>query len=145
MFVWVRDHFEGLSPIASFVRLQPLDQCPMAGVHTTKEAASLDTIPEVLWSIFNRELCPLVIQAGVVGGKIKNEIVERSPEVVTNISNDRADAWRDFRWAEDHHLHMACVELLGLLMCKFELDGFDGPFKLIKMFACPRQAFLGFS
>ncbi len=64
MLVWVRDLAECFRPLASFVRLQPLDYCYMGGIDAL-EPASLNPMRESLWRVFNGKLCSVLRDAGI--------------------------------------------------------------------------------
>ena len=142
VFVGVGNFLEDLRPLASAVRLQPLDFCPMRGVHAAEESKLLYPSLEILLSVFNRKLCPLEVESGIEGGEIKDKIVKSSAQIIANLTNQNADAQRDFWRTKGHNIHDS-VRLLRFndLSIPLVFKELNLPFELLKMFACPRQAF----
>src|ERR1700730_7241190 len=71
VFIRVGALAEAPRPIASVVRLQPLDCCDMSGVDAF-EPTSLCVSNEVLWRVYNRKLCAILCSAGIEYGEFEN-------------------------------------------------------------------------
>jgi hypothetical protein len=55
------------------------------------EPTLLNPIPETLWLVFNRKLCAVPRDSGIMIGELKNEIIEGATEVVTNLSDQNGN------------------------------------------------------
>jgi len=138
VFVSVRGIAEQACPIASIVRLQPLDCCDMAGVEALE--TGLCPPPEVLWRVFDRKLRTVLRDAGIEFGEFKNEVFEGGSQVVANFSYQDGDGHRGrLAQVSVHPIIPPSIRLEignnGLLLLRL-MDGDQGP-KISKVFVCP--------
>jgi hypothetical protein len=139
VLVGIGEGGESASPITSTIRLQILDRCHMRGIETL-QPSTIYAPPEALWLIFDRELCPLYDPTGIEEGEFKNEIIESSPKIVTNLSGQKTEI-------EGYNLFLDKNDLDAVRSIRVEIpnggitlrlpDGFNSFYKLTKVFACP--------
>lgn len=87
MLVYIRQKLEGLHPVASIVRLQPLDQCHVF-IADAFEIGRPVFLKE-LWAIFNRKLNATVRRAtGINLRELSDEIIETAPQCVSESADD---------------------------------------------------------
>ncbi len=152
MPVWVRDITQASCPLASVVRLQPLDRCYMRGVDSPQCADTVRGVfpsREALWVIFNRELDTYLRRPGIVLGEFMGEVFKRRPEVVARLADQHAKPERENRL--HHHAHDPRSGREGevgfirgikieLVEQAILLDVFHFPnstFQVSKVFTCP--------
>ena len=94
MLVEVADLSECSNPIASVVRLQPLNCCNMRGSEAIQEPSFAEGISlKAFWRLFDRELVSS-FDTCVENGKLDDEIVQSSSKTVRNITGqDSAGLW----------------------------------------------------
>lgn len=96
VFIGVREVSDELRPLASIVRLQKLNVCPMFSADTFEPVIPLT--PEILFAILDKKLRMVYNRAGIEVCKLINQIVEGSPEIVNDFTNqdfnDRRDRMR---------------------------------------------------
>lgn len=85
VFIGIREVSDELRPLASIVRLQKLNVCPMFSADTFEAAVPLT--PKTLWAIFDKELRMVYKRAGIEVCKLMNHIVKGSPEIVNDFTN----------------------------------------------------------
>jgi hypothetical protein len=81
------------NPLASFVWLQPLDDCHMSVADALEVGISLSI--KSLSFAFNGELSSRWSFVGVEECESVDEIIERTAKVVASLSNENGDFWRD--------------------------------------------------
>ena len=143
MFVGIRDLDKKLSPIASVIRLQPLNSCNMCGIEASK--GSLFVPPEFVWGFLNQKLSALLGSAKIQDGQFINEIVQGSAKVIADLpDNDPEQVGGVIESIGDDHAKFIRRVRIELSPYGVEVDlsevG-DFPFKLRKMFACPVDPF----
>jgi hypothetical protein len=74
MFVWIREGPENFRPIASVVRLQPLNCRDMCGAETFEPGRYVSR--KFLWRIINGKLSAILNSTGIEQGKFINKIIE---------------------------------------------------------------------
>jgi hypothetical protein len=89
--VWITQGLESSRPIVSVVRLQPLYCCDMTFVDSLEPSLLLPP-SEMLFRAFNWKLRSVLREAGIMFGEFKNEIIERAPQIITNLPNENRDA-----------------------------------------------------
>lgn len=140
VFVRVGAVSEPPRPVASIVRLKPLDACDMFGVDAFEQDCRAVS-GKVLCRIHNRKLGLLLRTAGIESGEFVDEIVEGAPKVVANLADQSSDA---------HTVESLCgkediFRAVRRVWIDFERDGVslflrdDGyfPLQLSKVFVCP--------
>ena len=97
--VWVTEGLESSRPIASFVRLQPLNCCDMSLVDTLEPTLLLPP-HETLFRAFDWKLRSILRDAGIIFGKFKNDIIESALQVITNFpdKNRNSDGGFNANW-----------------------------------------------
>jgi hypothetical protein len=139
VFVAVGEISQRLSPVASAVRLQPLDSCNMRGVDALEPSSTLPKY-ETLCSVFDGELRLRLLDAGIEKCKLENEIIERTAQVVTNLTDPDTDAHRGcYMGLPDSNakLQRLRIELgnKGILILPAERN--DAVIQVNKVFLCP--------
>lgn len=141
MFVSVRDIAQPSRPVASVVRLQPLDCCPMCGIDSVEPGLFVSN--EALARTLKGKLGSAYLAAGIELGEFKNEIVECGSEIVANFSDEDSNHRSNvgFDWTR-------YAEAVGGL--RVEIDGdclhltsggdIQPPLDVRKVFACPRHS-----
>jgi len=139
VFVGVGAVAKAFDPVASVVRLQPLDCCYMNGVDACEHPWGVTS--ETIRVVFNRKLRSLLLDAGVKFGEFEDEVIECAPEVIANLTDkDRnihpekgfggSDGLRDL-------VRGVRIELDGTGVRLLPGDFANVPFQFGNSFVCP--------
>jgi hypothetical protein len=144
MFVHVRNLAEPSRPVAFHVWLKALDCCDMREVDTF-EPTSLCVPNEILCRVHDRKLRALLFLAGIEFSEFKNEIIEGTPEVVTNLAHECAEpSTREGLWggADIYRaMRRVWIEIERNGVSLFLKDDGYFPLKFSKVFFCPAYSF----
>jgi hypothetical protein len=144
VFVEIAKFLKRLRPIASVVRLQPLDCCDMRLGQTFK----ISTFPpiEVVCAAFDRKLCTLSFFAGIQPGELPNQIIEGASQANGGISNkDLTSVGNDCGARLNHKRHLCFSRIyrqigLSLNHRGFGLSGTNlsaENLQFMQVFVCP--------
>lgn len=144
MFVWIGNVPEYASPLASCVRLQPLNCCGMCGVDALEQPARLSPIVETLFRVFNRKLCGALLDAGIELSEFEYKIVESASQVVGDLPDEYTD---NQRWSDAiAHIWNEIVRRIRIELRNEGIFLLYQPFgeckaQISKVFLCPRYSF----
>jgi hypothetical protein len=99
---------------------------------------------EILFRVYNRKLCAVLLNAGIELGELENEVIQSTPQVIANLPYQNADAqggWhvegadqqetvRGIRLEFDANGSFVLPERLGQTLPQID-----------KVFLCPRYSF----
>jgi hypothetical protein len=140
MFISIGDITENGCPLASLVRLKPLDCCYMSGVDAAEPTSGFPMF-ETLCAVFDRELSSGLFCAGIKSCQSEDEIIERTAQVVTNLPDDYANHRRNANdFVSDSPLNMIWrVRILfndnGIFIPFAQFK--EQPIEFRKVFLCP--------
>ena len=156
VFIGVGDRSKEFRPVRSEVRLIPLDDCRMFAFQAAQEGSRVAALgflqpsPEAQIAIFKRELCSVLLAAGVEPGKLVDEVVEGSPKRLHSLAEQDAHAvWdRDARLGE---VERSQYRRIGIRVAQsgdhgiaFSLEqGEDDRFEVVQVFICAKKPRLG--
>jgi len=139
VFVRVGAIAEECGPIASVVRLKPLDLCDMSGVDLYEHTWSVT--PETIRAVFNRKLRSLLLDAGVKFGELEDEIIECPSKVIANLANKDWEPHSDIGFGGQTDLQNLVrgirIEVNDTSVRLLPGDFLDVPVQFRKVFACP--------
>lgn len=95
VLVWIGEFGKPFRPLASITRLQPLDSCDVFRGENG-EMVSPERVLEYFFGVCNRKLCAIYDSLGIQAGKLINEILQGSPKVLYNVSDESANSQRGF-------------------------------------------------
>jgi len=108
MLVAVGEVAKPTRPVASIVRLQPLNLCDVFVADAFE--VGLAPKPEALFRVLDQKLSSFLLAPGVEPGEIENQVVQRTAKAL----NDIADSQAHFReWIWDRVLDSIEVHLQG--------------------------------
>lgn len=140
VFVGIGGFPQVFRPVASLIRLQPLNGCNMRGVNAF-EAGLATVAPEVIYRVHNRELCSALLAAGVEFGEFENEIIQSAPKVITNLAEADRDISPDEcligRRSAFDAIRRLRIKVYPDGVCLADFDVGEHAFEVIKMFAAP--------
>lgn len=131
---------EASRPVASLVRLIPLDCCNMGKVDAFEVGAPTPSI-EILWRVHNRKLRTALCDAGIDLGEFKDEVIQGAPEVVANLPYQDADAHSEECFRREADIYDAVrwlrIEIEGdsIRLALENASNLNLQFR--KVFACP--------
>lgn len=85
VLIGIREVSDELRPLASIVRLQKLNVCPMFSADTFEPGIPLT--PKILWAILDKKLRMVYNRAGIEACNLIDQIVKGSPEIVNDFTN----------------------------------------------------------
>jgi len=91
VFVRVGELSDEFRPVASIVRLQPLDDCD---VFSSQSLEAPLLIPEVLFRIYNDKLCFLYDTLGLKAGQLIAQVVQGFSQGLYDFPNEPPSPWR---------------------------------------------------
>lgn len=89
VFVRIGKVSEDACPIASVIRLQPLNQCNMFIAKSFKEGVTPS--PESLFHIFNRKLRSIYNLLGIQTCQLIDEVIEGRTQIINNFSDENTN------------------------------------------------------
>jgi hypothetical protein len=142
VFVAIGQVAQSFSPIASRIRLQPLNRCDMGRIDAF-EPSTLFPPREALFRVFNRKLREVLTDAGIEFGEFKNEVIQGGSEVIDNLPDQNSNVCLDegfIRTAKNDLVRGIRIELNdnGILLAAQDI-GKPLP-KISKVFVCPRYS-----
>lgn len=102
VLVWVGDIAQGFRPCASLIRLEVLHGVDVA-LMESRQTRLRTRLKSSLWlfrinvDVFDQKLGFLPFEPGVLPREFIDEIVESSPKIVNNLSDDNGSVRRDIR------------------------------------------------
>jgi hypothetical protein len=143
VFIEIVEVSELRGPLRSIVRLKPLDHCYMSVVDTLE--ISISPTIKTLSRAFDRELRSRWLPICIKESEGVDQIIERAAQVIANLSNEDRYPGRDrnnrtfsnFR-SHDEVMRRIWVKLGQECISVFCRDGIEPPFKISKVFLCPR-------
>jgi len=136
---------EKMRPVASIVRLYPLDQCDVFGADAVKKTGPL--FPKDVLLALDRKLKASgdVLLRQIESRECGNQVVERCPKVLDNVVDHNLDLSR-FNFAERLKFAVEGVERFGPII---SVEGnrlgccvpkaLNQTFQFRQMFVCPRE------
>ena len=145
VFIGIGTLTEQPRPIASVVRLQPLNCCNMAGADAF-EPTSLWVSNKIFFRIYNRKLRAALLSAGIEYGQLENEIIESTSEIVTNLPHQNAKLHSREGLGRESEIHDALVrgiriELKDNGISLFSKGVIGLRLEIKKAFMCPLYSF----
>jgi hypothetical protein len=143
VFVRIGAVTEPSRPVASTVRLQPLNCCHMSDIDAL-EPTPLNASLKSIFMVFNRKLSVVLRRAGIELGEFENEIIKGSSEVVTNFADKHAEPHvvkSLFGQTPANAVRGIRIELNGDSICLSREHEIDPPFEISKVFVCPSYSF----
>lgn len=148
MFVWVGERGEPLRPVASLVRLQPLQGCDVFWGEIAPEIVSSEQILENFFRISDRKLCAVYDSLGIKAGKLIGQVIERDTQLLDDVSDKATEPLRGWHDLTDdcahHHPALTAIQgddfsptLIGNSTTYMIPEGMDFGFQLLQAFACP--------
>lgn len=142
VFVFVGKVSQRPRPIASLVRLQPLECCDMASLDALAPSLLFPPL-ELIGAVHNRKLRELLGRAEVKFGEFENEIFQRSTQVIANLADQDGNAHRggdvNFRRFAADVLPTLGLEMSDRGLGLFPLKGDDQLPQIGKVFCCPKD------
>lgn len=143
VLVYVRQNLKGPNPVASVVRLQPLEQCDVfvADAFEKGRAVSL----EELWRIVNRKLnAGISRKAGIRLRELNDEIVETAPQCVGELANHDANVRQHLIKEIGNLVSSVRIILDDTAVTAQVLNKCDFGLQLRQVLVCPPQLSLDF-
>ena len=151
MFVWVGKVSEEPRPMASRIRLQPLEHCD---VFSSQSPETPQVFPEVTLRIYDNKLCLLYDTFGVKTGQLINQIVQGDPQVLYDFPNEPANLWRGGKVSRERRSADRCLDwptidgndpflvLQGNIMFHNFGEGTNFGAEIVQAFPCPINPFI---
>jgi hypothetical protein len=98
VFVGIGQITEPSYPVASSVRLQPLDSCDMFGGQGVPKVVSCEEFLESFFRICDGKLCAIYDSLGIEAGQLIHQIVQGN----TQMLGDLSDQYTDLRRSSDY-------------------------------------------
>ena len=142
VFVGVGEVSNQLRPVASFIRLQPLDSCDMFIAQTFK-IPTMPT-PEDIFAILDRKLSFLLNRAGIKACELIDQIIECRTQIVNDFSNEDFDDVGNlgefyFECSDDisRFIEGLWLAIYNNAICYSLTQTFNQTIQIRQVFACP--------
>ena len=126
-------------PVATLIRLEPLDCCYMSRIEAIEPTSLLPERKSLLLA-FDWKLRALNNPAGIENSQLINQIIEGGSEVVANLPNKDAKEQGDSHITFDRELELARsfqIKIPGNRIMLLLPEGFNSSDKVSKVFSCP--------
>lgn len=134
VLVLVGDVPKNARPVASFVRLIPLDDSYVFILHAFE--TGLPPSREALWAILDRELGLFAGSALPKKGQLIDKVVQSDPQIVDDLPGDQAEhLWRRVLLTDNRDC--LTLHLYGRGLALFSVEGVDPSLEVRQMFNCP--------
>ena len=143
VFIGVGTITEPGCPLASVVRLQPLNCCDMGGVKSYEESGRVAA--KDIWVAFNGKLRAALFRAGIKFSEFEHQIVHSGSEIVENLSDQGSQPHSDIRFWRQFWLQEAMRGIRVMLddqgVRLLHENVSDIGFHAFEVFACPMYSF----
>lgn len=143
VFVDVGQSPQGPHPVASIVRLQPLEQCHVFVADAFEIGGPMSL--KVLWRVFNRKLYLAVRRAtGISLRQLDSEVIQTTAQSISKLPNDDLDVGQDFIEKVSDMVGAIRVKLKDI-SATVEIEGESNlGLQLRQVLVCPPQLGLDF-
>lgn len=141
VLVFIRKVNERCRPIASLVRLEPLDRCDMSGIDALAPGILCPT-SELIFSVYERKIREILRRAGIEFRDLKDQIFEGGSEIVANLADPNGEAQGNTNAERGNAAEL--LPAIGLEMSDSSLLLFERECnhplpKVLKVFICPHD------